>query len=149
MENSLKGLVLAAGTIITCIVISLGFYIAREARDTAASGAGQINKLNAEFSDTSKTMYEGTEVSGSEVVNVIRKYQDEAVGILVTTNKTSTYYVYQFDVSSGELKGKSTEDYKEAQNELSESYINPNGRFEGGVVRDSNGTVTGMTFTQK
>ena len=32
MENSLKGLMLAAGIIITCIIISLGFYIAREAR---------------------------------------------------------------------------------------------------------------------
>ena len=39
MENSLKGLLLAAGTIITCIIISLGFYIAREAKDTAATGA--------------------------------------------------------------------------------------------------------------
>ena len=47
MENSLKGLLLAAGTIITCIIISLGFYIAREAKDTAATGAGQINALNA------------------------------------------------------------------------------------------------------
>ena len=27
MENSLKGLILAAGTIITCVVISLGFFI--------------------------------------------------------------------------------------------------------------------------
>lgn len=149
MENSLKGLVLAAGTIITCIVIGLGFYIAREARDTASSGAGQINKLNAEFSDTSKTMYEGTEVSGSEVLNVIRKFQDEAVGIQVKTNKTTTYYIYQFDTNSGELNGKANNDYKVAQNELSNSYINPNGRFEGGVVRDSNGTITGLTFTQK
>lgn len=149
MENSLKGLVLAAGTIITCIVIGLGFYIAREARDTASSGAGQINKLNAEFSDTSKTMYEGTEVSGSEVLNVVRKFQDEAVGILVKTNKSSTYYTYQFDTASGELGTKVVGDYKQAQNELSASYINPNGRFEGGVVRDSNGTITGLTFTQK
>lgn len=133
----------------TCIVIGLGFYIAREARDTASSGAGQINKLNAEFSDTSKTMYEGTEVSGSEVLNVVRKFQDEAVGILVKTNKSSTYYTYQFDVSSGELGTKLNGDYKQAQNELSTSYINPNGRFEGGVVRDSNGTITGLTFTQK
>ena len=68
---------------------------------------------------------------------------------MVKTNKTSTYYIYQFDTSSGELKGKTTEDYKVAQNELSNSYINPNGRFEGGVVRDSNGTITGLTFTQK
>ena len=45
MENSLKGLMLAAGIIITCIIISLGFYIAREARDTASEGTGQINQL--------------------------------------------------------------------------------------------------------
>ena len=72
MENSLKGLMLAAGIIITCIIISLGFYIAREARDTASEGTGQINQLQAEFTDASKTMYDGTEVSGSEVLNVIR-----------------------------------------------------------------------------
>ncbi len=71
MENSLKGLMLAAGIIITCIIISLGFYIAREARDTASEGTGQINQLQAEFTDASKTMYDGTEVSGSEVLNVI------------------------------------------------------------------------------
>lgn len=149
MENSLKGLILAAGTIITCLVIGLGFYIAREAKDTASGGAGQINKLNAEFSDTGKTIYEGSEVSGSEVMNVIRKFKDETLGIMVKTNKTSTYYVYQFDTASGELKSKSKEDYSAAQNELSDKYINPSGRFLGGVVRDSNGTITGLTFTQK
>ena len=75
MENSLKGLMLAAGIIITCIIISLGFYIAREARDTASEGTGQINQLQAEFTDASKTMYDGTEVSGSEVLNVIRQWE--------------------------------------------------------------------------
>ena len=55
---------MAAGIIITCIIISLGFYIAREASDTASSGTGQINELQAEFADTSKMMYENTEVSG-------------------------------------------------------------------------------------
>lgn len=149
MENSLKGLILAAGIIITCIIISLGFYIAREARDTASSGAGQINKLHAEFSDTSKTIYEGTEVSGSEVRNVIRKFQDEVVGVLVKTNKKDTYYGYQFEVDSGELGSVSKSDYKNIQVENSEQYINPNGRFEGAVVRDVNGTITGIVFQQK
>lgn len=149
MENSLKGLILAAGVIITCVVIGLGFYIAREAKDTASNGAGQITKLNAEFADTNKTMYEGIEVSGSEVLNAIRKFQGDTVGVMVKTNKTSTYYLYEFDSTSGELEAKSTNSYKEAQNELSTSYINPSGRFEGGVVRDSNGTITGLTFMQK
>lgn len=148
MENSLKGLTLAAGIIITCIIISLGFYVAREARDTASNGTGQINKLQAEFADTSKTMYDGTEVSGSEVLNVIRKYSDETFGILVHTNKQSTYYHYEFDVSTGELKKNVNNSYKNAQDVTSSSYINPTGRFEGSVVKDANGTIVGLVFTQ-
>ena len=89
MENSLKGLLLAAGTIITCIVISLGFFIAREARDTAADGAGQISKLNAEFNESDKVMYDGLKVSGSEVINVINKFRNNTLAIKVVTKKKS------------------------------------------------------------
>ena len=148
MENSLKGLMLAAGIIITCIIISLGFYIAREASDTASSGTGQINQLQAEFADTSKTMYENTEVSGSEVINVIRKFQDEAMGVKVVTKKNTSYYIYQFDDSDGTLKSASVTDYKTAQKTVNTNYINPTGRFTGSVVRDANGTITGLVFTQ-
>ncbi len=149
MENSLKGLMLAAGIIITCIIISLGFYIAREASDTASSGTGQINELQAEFADTSKTMYENTEVSGSEVINVIRKFSDEAIGVKVQTKKNTSYYIYQFNDADGSLKSASTLDYKTAQNATSANYINPTGRFLGSVVRDANGTITGLSFVQQ
>lgn len=149
MENSLKGLMLAAGIIITCIIISLGFYIAREASDTASSGTGQINELQAEFADTSKTMYENTEVSGSEVINVIRKFSDEMIGIKVQTKKNTSYYIYQFSDTDGSLKHASTLDYKSAQNAAAENYINPTGRFLGAVVRDANGTITGLCFVQQ
>ncbi|MCI7130856.1 MAG: hypothetical protein MSA09_09990 [Lachnospiraceae bacterium] len=149
MENSLKGLMLAAGIIITCIIISLGFYIAREASDTASSGTGQINELQAEFSDTSKTMYENTEVSGSEVINVIRKFSDEMIGVKVQTKKNTSYYIYQFNDTDGSLKNASSLDYKSAQNVTSSNYINPTGRFLGTVVRDANGTITGLSFVQQ
>lgn len=149
MENSLKGLMLAAGIIITCIIISLGFYIAREASDTASSGTGQINELQAEFADTSKTMYENTEVSGSEVINVIRKFSDEMIGVKVQTKKNTSYYIYQFSDADGSLKNASPLDYKSAQNAVSANYINPTGRFLGSVVRDANGTITGLSFVQQ
>ena len=40
---------------------------------------------------------------GSEVLNVIRKFSDETMGILVQTNKNKTYYNYNFDIDKGEL----------------------------------------------
>ncbi len=149
MENSLKGLTMAAGIIITCIIISLGFYVAREARDTAAVGTSQIHELQAEFTETSKTLYDGTEVSGSEVVNVIRKFENETMGIYVKTKKDSTFYHYAFDVESGDLKSETTADYKLSQEVTSEKYINPTARFMGIVVKDANGTITGIMFEQK
>ncbi len=149
MENSLKGLMMAAGIIITCIIISLGFYIAREASDTASSGTGQINELQAEFADTSKMMYDNTEVSGSEVINVIRKFGDEMLGVKVQTKKNTSYYIYQFNDADGSLKNASALDYKSAQVATNSNYINPTGRFLGTVVRDSNGTITGLTFVQQ
>ncbi|MEY8334060.1 hypothetical protein AALB53_13280 [Lachnospiraceae bacterium 47-T17] len=149
MENSLKGLMMAAGIIITCIIISLGFYIAREASDTASSGTGQINELQAEFADTSKMMYENTEVSGSEVINVIRKFGDEMLGVKVQTKKNTSYYIYQFNDADGSLKGSSALDYKSAQVATNSNYINPTGRFLGAVVRDANGTITGLSFVQQ
>ncbi len=158
MENSLKGLILAAGIIITCIIISLGFYIAREASDTASTGAGQINELTAEFADASLTMYDGTSVSGSEVLNVLRKYDGETIGILVKNSSNSSGAAYNYtinfesgSVTRGELGSKTTANkYTDARNVQNTSvYINPTGRFAGNVVRNSNGSVIGLVFAQE
>lgn len=148
MDNSLKGLILAAGTIITCIVISLGFYISREARDTAASGAGQISKLNAEFNESDKVMYDGLSVSGSEVVNVINKFKNGDIAIQVNTKKCSTYYDNVLDDKQTELIGTSSASVKSAQNSQSNVYINPNGQFLGSIIRDVNYTIIGIIFSQ-
>lgn len=149
MDNSLKGLILAAGTIITCIVISLGFYIAREARDTAASGAGQISKLNAEFNESDKVMYDGLNVSGSEVINVINKFSGGDISIIVHTNKSSTQYDNMLDDQMQTVIGESNASVKTAQNMTSTLYINPNAQFVGSIIRDKNHAIIAITFTQE
>lgn len=148
MENSLKGLILAAGTIITCVVISLGFFISREAKDTAANGANQINKLNSEFVESDKIIYDGATVSGSEVINVIKKFGDEKIGILVKTNKSETYYGYRFNETTGEISEKSDNTYQIATQVDKQYYINPYVNFTGKLIRDKNEVITGIVFEQ-
>lgn len=148
MDNSLKGLILAAGTIITCIVIGLGFYIAREARDTAAGGAGQISKLNAEFNESDKVMYDALEVSGSEVVNVVNKFKNDDVGIKVCTKKKTTYYVNYLNDDDTSIIGSSSASIKDAQKSSSSTFINPNAQFVGEILRDVNQTIIGIAFSQ-
>lgn len=149
MENSLKGLMLAAGTIITCVVITLGFYISKEARATAANGAKEINKLNAEFAESDKTIYDGVVVSGSEVINLIKKTEDEALGICVKTKSSMTYFGYNFDISTGDLATKSNKTYFDAINETATTYVNPYGNFRGHVIRNANEVITGIIFAQE
>lgn len=148
MENSLKGLILAAGTIITCVVVSLGFYISREAKDTAANGANQINQLNAEFAENDKAIYDGATVSGSEVLNVIKKFASDSIGILVKTNKSDTYYGYRFSETTGELGNTTGNTYIIATDADSRTYINPYANYTGKLVRDKNDVITGIVFEQ-
>jgi hypothetical protein len=148
MENSLKGLILAAGTIITCVVISLAFFISREAKQTATNGAQEINKINTEFAESDKVVYDNTTVSGSEVVNVIKKMKEESMGIYVKTNKTETYYGYSFDLDSGKLGKESSAKITGASDITGSAYVNPYANFMGTVIRDENDTITGIMFVQ-
>ncbi len=148
MENSLKGLLLAAGTIITCVVITLGFFISREAQTTANNGAKQINNLNAEFLESNKSMYDGNTVSGSEVINSISKMSNESTGICVKTKLSTTFYNYDFDVTTGELRSKINLLYNKAGDTFANEYINPSAMFSAIVVRNKNQVITGIVFTQ-
>ena len=148
MENSLKGLILAAGTIITCVVISLGFFISREAKDTASNGANQINKLNAEFVESDKVLYDGATVSGSEVVNVIKKFSEENIGILVKTKKAETFYGYKFDEKTGEISEQCKNTYVIATETDNQAYVNPYVNYRGKLIRDKNEVITGIVFEQ-
>lgn len=148
MENSLKGLILAAGTIITCVVISLGFFISREAKDTASNGANQINKLNAEFLESDKTIYEGATVSGSEVINVIKRFAGEKLAVCVATNKSVVSYGYNINMNSGNIGEKSQSNIADAYSEENSAYINPYASFTGKIIRDGNDVITAIYFEQ-
>lgn len=149
MENSLKGLLLAAGTIITCLVVTLGFYIAREAKGTAASGVEAIAKLNAQFSENDKIIYDGLEVSGSEVINVINKFKDSQIAIKVQTKKGITQYINTLNSDNTAIAGKGDTSIKEAKEVTNNSYINPNASFLGEVIRDINQVIIGISFKQE
>ncbi|MDD5937048.1 MAG: hypothetical protein PUC65_16035 [Clostridiales bacterium] len=146
MDNSLKGLMLAAGVVITCIVVGLGFYISREAKNTSSGGISQITKMNSEYQDISMTMYDGIKVSGREVVEAVEKYKDEISNgdfsiVVFTGKKTSATGGIVFD-----SKNYPYDDTKQKKNT---NYINPDGNFLGETSVDSNGVVTVMTFKQQ
>lgn len=148
MENSLKAILIGAGVVITLIVVSIGFLLMRSGQSTAKNAIGKLSQIDSEMSDSEYTMYDDMEVSGSVVVNLLKKYKNEYIGIKVETKKnaTGTWYINQ--VSGDTLSSVST-DIANTMDETKIEYINPNGKFKGEVQRDANGTVIALIFKQK
>jgi len=98
-------------------------------------------------------MYDGMEIRGSEVVNVLRKFKDEYIGIYVETKKNGgLWYIHNVTPGSGneaEIVSKSNESISDTMNEESDEYVNPNGVFIGSIARDENGRITALMFKQK
>ena len=153
MENSLKAILIGAGVVITLIVVSIGFLLMRSGQSTAQNAIGKLDQINAEMSESQYTMYDGMETRGSEVVNVLNKYKDEYIGIQVKTKKVTsgTWYIHNVSVTSnvGTIGAQSTNSISNTMDEKHTEYINPNGKFLGSLVRDQNGTVGCLVFTQQ
>ena len=106
-----------------------------------------------EMSESEFTMYDGMEVRGSEVVNVLNKYKNDYIGIQVKTKKNTAgdWYIYNVSIASGvaTIGTASTNNISDTMNETLNEYVNPNGSFMGSLVRDANGTVAALIFNQQ
>ncbi len=149
MDNSLKGLILAAGVIITCLVVGIGFYISREASAAATNGTGQISRMNKEVAESDKVMYDGLDVTGSEVINAINKYKSEDISVKVQTKKSIVYYNRLLSDDDKELGNNSSASVKNTQQITSDYYINQKAQFTGEILRDVNDTIIGISFVQQ
>jgi len=148
MENSLKAILMAAGVVVTLIVVSIGFLLMRSGQNTAQNAINKLGQVNAELEESQYTMYDKVEVSGAEVVNALKKFENEYIGIQVKTNKNTSgeWYIYN---GSGDSLTSTSGNITNTMDEKSIEYVNPNGKFTGEIKRDSNGTIIAITFKQK
>lgn len=158
MENSLKMLMIGAAVAITLAVITSGFFILRQGQGILKSSTSKISQISSDIEETEFTIYEDQEVSGSEVVNVVRKYDDKRIGIFVATGKDTNgaWYINDIDgtnFSSGDYVGEISSGNAGGIEQLIETsddeYVNPNGRFLGKVIRNENDSIIGLAFTQQ
>ncbi|WP_066497525.1 hypothetical protein [Abyssisolibacter fermentans] len=152
MENSVKAIIIGASIAITMVIVSVGFYILRQGQDAARNTSEKISNMNTQIAESDYTMYDGLDISGSEVVNVLNKFKNQYIGIRVETGKksTGTWYIYDvtIDDDTANVGKKSTNKISNVIDETKNEYINPNGRFTGKVYRDENGAISALEFIQ-
>lgn len=134
MENSLTGLMMAAGTIITCMIISLAFFLAREGKGLVMEASNQMQETRINISEQDKLQYDRVYITGSQVITAIKKYENNHA-LTVTTKKA----VIQFPISSMES----------VYDSASKNFIPPNGKFWSTIKRNASGVITGFQFVQK
>ena len=155
MENSLKMLMIGAAVVITLAVITSGFFILRQGQGILKNSTEKISEISSDIEESEFTMYDNQKISGSEVVNLVRKYDDKRMGIFVETGKDTNGEWYINNVSGvtsndyiGEI-GTSGEEISKMVDENNSEYVNPNGKFLGKVLRNENDSIIGLYFVQQ
>lgn len=143
IDDATKIIILAATTLITCVLVSIGFISMRSAKELNQTAISQMTDLNNGLKDSDIKMFDNIDVYGSEITNLIKKelgdYKDGETGHLYvyvnTSTKENTYYNGSQIVNM--------------QNFTHENYIKPTAIFKGEIDKNENGVILGVRFTQK
>lgn len=139
MESAIKGLLMAAGVILTCMVIGIGFYMAREAKSTAMASAEKLSDFKRELSEKDYERFDDREVNGSDVVNFARKelkkYQEDDAPVEIKITTSLGTFTYKNGVGMEGLRDIT-----------STKYVDPLSVLKGKVVRDANDVIVRVEF---
>ncbi|OMF76752.1 ABC transporter permease [Paenibacillus glucanolyticus] len=150
-SNATAALKLGAAVFLTIALITIVVSLFISSTDAVKEGQTQFSSIQTQLSQTRYNIYENTTLSGSQVMNAVRQFNNETqFGVYVQTGKNGvTYYGNTFNQTTGEIDGtaKNT-NLQPAQDETNNNYINPSGKFKSSVVRDANNMVRGIVFIQ-
>jgi len=139
MNHGLKALLLAASTIITCIIVGLGFMMAREAKQIGNHVVDELYQYRIAIEEQDYTKYDGVTVYGNDVVNLMKKeFSERQKGIYVTVVRDRVSYTYE-----------NPEDIKKVQEVGSMHYIMPTSEYIGEVIRNENKVIVELVFRKK
>lgn len=139
MSHGLKALLLAASTIITCIIVGLGFMMAREAKQIGNHVVEELHQYRTTIEEQDYTRYDGATVYGNDVVNLMKKkFSEEKKEFCVSVETGSIRYTYQ-----------TLADIKKVQEPESVQYISPVGEYVGYVIRNQNDVIVEIVFRKK
>lgn len=136
MSHGLKALLLAASTIITCIIVGVGFRMAQEAKQIGNHVVEELHRYRTVIEEQDYTKYDGATIYGNDIVNLMKKEFSggkSAVKIRVETGNVG--YTYQ-----------EQEDIAKVQAWDSVHYISPVAEYMGSVVRNRNDVIVELVF---
>ncbi|WP_028545447.1 hypothetical protein [Paenibacillus taiwanensis] len=159
MNNAQSALKVAAGIFLTIALITIVVLLFVSAQEATKTAQNEFSSIQTELSKASFTVYDNTTVSGSQVVNAIRKFnQKEQFGIRVITGKNKVANAshpgisYGYDVNlDGTINNAIMPNSAIllATTESLDTYVNPSGKFKASLIVDSSNVTRGIVFDQR
>lgn len=143
VSESVKFLLMAATLLITCSLIGLGFYVFDNSKRLGSTVTNQIIDLNNDLTQSDIMKYDGLEVSGSDVINFIKKYlgdytKEEIGPFRIVVEKGS-----QIDIHKNKEFTHLISDFANSY------YIKPTSKFKGSVEKNENLVIVSVKFIRK
>lgn len=133
MENSLKMLTISAGIFITCVIISFSILVMHEGLNLGNAFVNSINEKEKDYREYNLAKYDSEILTGAEVINVTRKYQNDIEVTVVTGNGSRIFTKSNnFNISTNFPENS--------------FYIEPYDDYVGWVGRDMNGKINKLKF---
>ncbi len=157
MGDTIPGFVVfIGGLVLAALIVSVGFFIYNNQKETSDAVVAQTNRLNNQLREADWTQYDWTEITGSEVLSVVKRMKDTGTWVYCMGNQ----FYYDGAASNttgtgGSLGGEidaatQAETMKKARKRGDPNYINPSSIFTGVVVRDdATGAIVGLAFNSK
>ncbi|MCM3317971.1 hypothetical protein M3603_15235 [Rummeliibacillus stabekisii] len=152
-ESPSSALKVAASVLFTIALITIVAIIFASSTEPAKSSTSDFNNLTTELKDQKYLNYDNTVVSGSQVVNAIRRFAAEGknndFGVKIVTGQGNSTWYYNTVSNSGDTLTTSTSPVSEISNTNSSQYVNPSGTFKANIIRDSNQVIRAIQFVQQ
>ncbi len=139
-----EGLRTVFAVVLSCLVIGFTFMMWSSVKEAGNSALTDSNSTIAQMDEAKYTQYDAAVVTGSEVVNVIKLYQNDQIYVGVDTGSGMVNYIY----SDASLSAAGS-DVSATKDKTSAQYVNPNSKFVGKVIRATNtDAIVGIEFTK-
>ena len=163
MSNAQRALLVAAGLFLTIALITLVVNLFGSAQDASKQAQNEFSAIQTELAEQTFLVYDNTKLSGSQVLNAIRKFKDkDSFGLQVRTGKnvavgySGSWYHKIIDTANPNdpnygqvLSSYPNGSLANATNENDSDYINPSGKFKSSLIRDKSNAIRAIVFFQE
>lgn len=149
MNHGLKLLLMAAGAIVTCVVVVVGFQLTKSGKSDTVKAKEQYTSITNTYDDVQLVAYDDLTITGVEVVNFMKTYDvllcSEKYDFMVYVKTIENPEGVTYDATYKDKLNKHTS----VEFSMEKEYINPVGKFKCSIGRNENKVIKSVTFVQQ